>query len=181
MAQSDMPLTQFAKSVSEFLTDAGWEQDTKEDIITYLGGTTTDNLELGYMCNLAPESDQVSLSVVFEVPVPAEQHFALLSLMNEINKGALPGAVSYHFEDEMVEVCSSLLVGGLDDLDVEQIEEIAVESFAQIHELLIGVALAAHMAVAELLAGLGVQESFSKFSSAVDTFIAALELDLDEE
>ena len=181
MAQPGVGLTQFAKSLSAFLVEAGWEEDTKEDLITFLGGTTTDSLELGYMCNLAPDSDQVAVSVVFEHPVGPELHMKLLMLMNEMNKGALPGAVSYHFDDELVEVCSSLLVGGLDELETEWVEEIAVDSFLQVHELLIGVALAAHMAITELAGGAGVEDAFSKFTGAVDTFIAALEIDLEDD
>ena len=180
MPDSETGLTPLAKSVAAFLSDAGWEEDTKDDIVTFLGGTTTDSLDLGYMCNLAPDSDQVSISVVFEFPIATELHFNLLMLMNEMNKGALPGAASYHFEDSMVEVCSTVLIGGLDDLEIEQIEEVAVESFAQIHEVLIGVSLAAHMAIEELVGGAEVVDAVAKFSSAVDTFIAALELDLEE-
>ncbi|MDA8397439.1 MAG: YbjN domain-containing protein [Actinomycetota bacterium] len=181
MAQPGAGLTPFAKSLSAFLVEAGWEEDTKEDLTTFLGGTTTDNLELGYMCNLAPDSDQVAVSVVFEHPVGSELHLKLLMLMNEMNKGALPGAVSYHFDDKLVEVCSSLLVGGLDELEPEWVEEIAVDSFLQVHELLIGVALAAHMAISELAGGASVEDAFSKFTGAVDTFIAALEIDLEND
>ncbi len=180
MPDAESELTPFAKSVAAFLTESGWEEDSKDDIVTFLGGTTTSSLDFGYMCNLAHDSDQISVSVVFECPVPEELHFQLLSLMNEMNKGALPGAASYHFEDELVEVCSSVLVGGLDELESDVIEEIAVESFAQTHELLVGVALAAHMAIEELISGASVPDAIARFSGAVDTFIAALELDLDE-
>lgn len=181
MPDSESELTPFAKSVAAFLTESGWEEDSKDDIITFLGGTTTSSLDLGYMCNLAPDSDQISISVVFECPVREELHFKLLSLMNEMNKGALPGAVSYHFEDKLVEVCSSVLVGGLDDLEAVIVEDVAVESFAQTHELLVGISLAAHMSIEELVGGASVEDSIARFSGAVDTFIAALELDLDDE
>ncbi len=181
MPDSESELTPFAKSVAAFLTESGWEEDSKDDIITFLGGTTTSSLDLGYMCNLAPDSDQISVSVVFECPVREELHFKLLSLMNEMNKGALPGAVSYHFEDKLVEVCSSVLVGGLDDVETVIVEDVAVESFAQTHELLVGISLAAHMAIEELVGGASVEDSIARFSGAVDTFIAALELDLDDE
>ncbi len=181
MSDPETRLSPMARSVSNFLNDAGWGAETQEGLLTYIGGTTTDVMELGYICTLAPESDQVLVSVVFELAIPEIYHHELLMLLNEINKGSIPGAASYHFDDEMVELCSSILISGIEDLDENSIEEIAIESFAQVHEILIGVSLAAHMAITELISGVGYSEAMEIFTSAVDTFIATLDLDLDQE
>lgn len=181
MSEPDTRLSPLAQSISNFLTDAGWGAENQEGLLTYIGGTTTDVMELGYICTLAPESDQVLVSVVFELFVPESYHTELLMLMNEINKGSIPGAASYHFDDNMVELCSSILISGIEDLDEMVIEEIAIESFAQVHEILIGVSLAAHMAISELINGISYSNSMEIFTSAVDTFIATLDLDLDQD
>lgn len=181
MSEPEISLSPLALSVSNFLIDAGWGAETQEGLLTYIGGTTTDVMELGYICTLAPDSDQVLVSVVFELSVPESFHLELLMLLNEINKGVIPGAASYHFDDEMVELCSSILISGIEDLDSNSIEEIAIESFAQVHEILIGVSLAAHMSINELIGGAGYMGAMETFTSAVDTFIAALDLDLDQE
>ena len=179
MEDSEKYYTPYATSLIRFLSESGWTVEEGEDTSTCMGGVTTESLELGYVVTLSIESDQALVSVVFEVPVAENLHVDLLKLLNEINKGSIPGSASYHFEDSMVEVCSSMMVAGIDDLDDPDVEEIAVETFAQIHEILIGVSLAIHMAITELQKHGDYTEAFATFSSAIDTFIAALDLELD--
>ncbi|CAG4924261.1 MULTISPECIES: YbjN domain-containing protein [Acidithrix] len=181
MTEPEISLSPLAQSIATFLAESGWGIESQDGLLTCLGGITTDTLELGYIATLAPDSDQILVSVVFELEVDETFKMELLLLLNEINKGVIPGSASYHFDDSMVELCSSLIVGGIDNLDDAQIEEIAIESFAQVHEILIGVALAAHMSIGELVSGVGVESAFSTFTNAIDTFIAALDLELDEE